>query len=78
MKQGSKLLTIVRFSTPILLYLSSVELGQFTAAKQQLAKTVAENIALALANLNLCQTLHNQSIRDLLTGLFNRRYTNRK
>lgn len=57
-----------------MLYLSSIELGQFTAAKQQLAKTVAENIALALANLKLRQTLHNQSIRDPLTGLFNRRY----
>ncbi len=56
------------------LYLSAVKLGQFTAAKQQLATTVAEHIALALANLKLRETLHNQSTRDPLTGLFNRRY----
>jgi diguanylate cyclase (GGDEF)-like protein len=42
--------------------------------KQQLAQTVADSIALALANLKLSDTLRNQSIRDPLTGLFNRRY----
>lgn len=45
-----------------------------TEAKQRLAVSVAEHIALALANLNLRETLRNQSIRDALTGLFNRRY----
>jgi diguanylate cyclase (GGDEF)-like protein len=35
---------------------------------------LAETIALALANLRLRETLRNQSIRDPLTGLFNRRY----
>ena len=43
-------------------------------SKQQLAMTLAENIALALANLNLRDTLRVQSIRDPLTGLYNRRY----
>jgi len=43
-------------------------------AKQRLAVTVAENIALALANLYLRETLRGQAIRDPLTGLFNRRY----
>lgn len=42
--------------------------------KQNLAVTVAEHLALALANLNLRETLRQQSIRDALTGLFNRRY----
>ncbi len=56
------------------LYLSSQELGRLTEPKQQLATTVAEHIALALANLKLRSTLQNQSIRDPLTGLFNRRY----
>ncbi|HEY9844981.1 MAG TPA: diguanylate cyclase, partial [Candidatus Caenarcaniphilales bacterium] len=56
------------------LYLSSLERGRLTAAKQRLAVTVAEQIALALANLQLRETLQNQSIRDPLTGLFNRRY----
>lgn len=44
------------------------------STKQQLAVAVAEHIALALANLKLRETLHNQAIRDPLTGLFNRRY----
>ncbi len=43
-------------------------------AKKQLAVAFAEQIALALANLKLRETLRNQSIRDPLTGLFNRRY----
>ncbi len=41
---------------------------------QRLAQTVADSIGLALANLRLRDTLRNQSIRDSLTGLFNRRY----
>ncbi|RJP51009.1 MAG: diguanylate cyclase [Anaerolineaceae bacterium] len=45
-----------------------------TLAKQQLALTVADTTALALANLNLSETLRQQAIRDPLTGLFNRRY----
>jgi len=39
-----------------------------------LAAAVAEEVALALANLNLRETLQEQSIRDPLTGLHNRRY----
>jgi diguanylate cyclase (GGDEF)-like protein len=42
--------------------------------RQQLAQTVAEQLGLAAANLKLRETLRNQSIRDPLTGLFNRRY----
>ncbi len=42
--------------------------------KQLLTTTVAEHVAIAIANLKLRQTLKNQSIRDPLTGLFNRRY----
>jgi diguanylate cyclase (GGDEF)-like protein/PAS domain S-box-containing protein len=38
------------------------------------AVTVAENLALALANLRLRETLQKQAMRDPLTGLFNRRY----
>ena len=45
-----------------------------TPAKQQLAHTVADTTALALANLDLRETLRQQAIRDPLTGLFNRRY----
>jgi len=41
---------------------------------RRLAITVADQLALALANLKLRETLRIQSIRDPLTGLFNRRY----
>lgn len=41
---------------------------------RQLAETLAKHTALALANLNLRDTLRAQSIRDPLTNLFNRRY----
>ncbi|MGH2414504.1 MAG: diguanylate cyclase, partial [Microcystaceae cyanobacterium] len=57
-----------------LFYLDTSEPEQLTAVKQQLARTVAEQIALALANLKLRETLQNQSLHDALTGLFNRRY----
>lgn len=42
--------------------------------KQRLVVTVAGKIGMALGNLNLREALHSQSIRDPLTGLFNRRY----
>jgi len=42
--------------------------------KNQLALAVADHIALALSNLRMRETLHQQAIRDMLTGLFNRRY----
>ncbi|ACO46794.1 diguanylate cyclase [Deinococcus deserti] len=38
------------------------------------ALTVAQQIALAIGNLGLRETLRQQSIRDPMTGLFNRRY----
>jgi diguanylate cyclase (GGDEF)-like protein/PAS domain S-box-containing protein len=41
---------------------------------ERIAVTVAEHLALALANLRLRESLRTQSIRDPLTGLFNRRY----
>lgn len=46
----------------------------FLPSQQRLARTAAEQIALALGNLKLRETLRNQSIRDPLTDLFNRRY----
>ena len=42
--------------------------------KKRLAAAVAEQLALALANLKLQETLRDQAIHDPLTGLFNRRY----
>ncbi len=43
-------------------------------AKRRLASVLAEQVALALGNLRLRESLRNQSICDPLTGLFNRRY----
>ncbi len=42
--------------------------------KLHIVATLTEHIALALSNLQLRETLRQQSIRDPLTGLFNRRY----
>jgi diguanylate cyclase (GGDEF)-like protein/PAS domain S-box-containing protein len=48
--------------------------GQSIEKLEQRATPVAVRVALALANLRLRETLRSQSIRDPLTGLFNRRY----
>ena len=48
--------------------------GRSVDSFQPLARTVADHVGLAMANFNLRQTLRIQSIRDPLTGLFNRRY----
>ena len=45
-----------------------------SSTTQSLAIAVAQNVALSLANLQLRETLHQQSVRDPLTGLYNRRY----
>ncbi len=47
---------------------------QLSEWQQRLLARAAERVALALANLQLRETLRAQSIRDPLTGLFNRRY----
>lgn len=44
------------------------------AQNQQLAITLAKQISMSLANLNLRESLHLQAIIDPLTGLYNRRY----
>jgi diguanylate cyclase (GGDEF)-like protein len=53
---------------------SSTTADEDMAQIASLAKTAGEHIALAIANINLRETLRNQSIRDPLTDLFNRRY----
>jgi diguanylate cyclase (GGDEF)-like protein len=45
-----------------------------TEDRLRVVRTASEQIALALANLRLQESLRTQSIRDPLTGLFNRRY----
>lgn len=55
-----------------LLYLSTPQHGAMTGLEA--ATAAAEQLSLALANLRLQETLRQQSIRDPLTGLYNRRY----
>ncbi|PZO43766.1 MAG: PleD-like protein [Pseudanabaena frigida] len=55
-------------------YLDTNNPNALPEVKQQLARTLAEQVAMAIANLRLQETLQQQSIRDPLTGLFNRRY----
>ncbi len=57
-----------------LLYLSTETSGGLPESKQQLARTLAEQVGMAIANLKLQETLQHQSIRDPLMGLYNRRY----
>jgi diguanylate cyclase (GGDEF)-like protein len=45
-----------------------------SVASEALAVSVGEHLGLALTNLRLRESLRDQSIRDPLTGLFNRRY----
>ncbi len=54
--------------------LDGEQAAAFSQTQQQLALAMADTIALALANLKLRTSLLHQSIRDPLTGLFNRRY----
>ncbi|MDY7008779.1 MAG: diguanylate cyclase [Cyanobacteriota bacterium] len=55
-------------------YLRSERPEGISHYQQQLARTVAEQMSLALYNLKLREKLRNDCIRDSLTGLFNRRY----
>jgi diguanylate cyclase (GGDEF)-like protein len=57
-----------------LLYLSAEQEEFLRPDKQQLARMVGEQIASVIANLQLRATLEYQSIRDPLTGLYNRRH----
>jgi diguanylate cyclase (GGDEF)-like protein len=45
-----------------------------TPERQQIMTSFAEHISLSLSNLKLRETLRQQSIRDALTGLYNRRF----
>ena len=48
--------------------------GEGVTAQQPIVAAVADQIALSLANIRLRESLRQQSIRDPITGLFNRRY----
>ena len=52
---------------------SEAEMADAAAERQPLMATVAEQLAFAVTNLRLQERLRQQSIKDPLTGLFNRR-----
>jgi diguanylate cyclase (GGDEF)-like protein/PAS domain S-box-containing protein len=56
------------------LHLMQPDNVKMTESKQRMAVTMSEHIGMALSNLRLHETLRSQSIRDPLTGLFNRRF----
>jgi len=53
---------------------STSQSGSPADTNRVLATVVVEDLGLSLANMNLRETLREQSIRDSLTGLFNRRF----
>lgn len=65
---------ISRDETLGIFYLYTDEAEAIPTGIRRLAATVAEQLGLALSNLRLREKLRNQSIRDPLTGLFNRRH----
>ncbi len=58
-----------------MLHLETAEgMFELTDDQHQLAITLSEQISLALSNVQLKEKLHEQAIRDSLTGLYNRYY----
>ncbi|MEH6459407.1 diguanylate cyclase [Chitinimonas sp. JJ19] len=59
-----------------ILYLEAPAEGgePFSTGLRQLANALAEQVALAVTNMNLRENLRRQSIVDALTGLYNRRF----
>lgn len=58
-----------------MLWLDSNDKKQgFSQTDKQQIISIADTIKLALSNLDLRSALHNQAVRDPLTGLYNRRY----
>ncbi len=53
---------------------SAAPIESLRESQQSLATTVAGQVALSLASLRLAEKMRDQSIRDPLTGLFNRRF----
>ena len=55
-------------------HIQSQEEEYLDETKQQIAYVIVEQTGMALSNLGLREALREQSIRDPLTGLYNRRY----
>jgi diguanylate cyclase (GGDEF)-like protein/PAS domain S-box-containing protein len=56
------------------MHLQSRTEGEFSESELSLATTFSEQVGLCVSNIRLREALRLQSIRDPLTGLFNRRY----
>jgi diguanylate cyclase (GGDEF)-like protein/PAS domain S-box-containing protein len=56
------------------LHVQSSQEADLDQSKRQLVNTVVEQTMLVLSNLKLREALREQSIRDALTGVYNRRY----
>jgi diguanylate cyclase (GGDEF)-like protein len=65
---------IARGETVGLLYLSFQQEKDLTERIKKIANIIAKQVALVFADLQLQEHLQNQSCRDSLTGLYNRRY----
>jgi diguanylate cyclase (GGDEF)-like protein len=57
-----------------LLHFQKAGPGEIPESAISMANTFVEQVGLSIANLRLREALRHQSIRDPLTGLFNRRY----
>jgi len=55
-------------------FLHAAQITETVDPALELATCVADDLSLAYANMKLRETLREQSIRDSLTGLFNRRF----
>ena len=57
-----------------MIYFSNNPSRQLTSDNRQFEQAALEQVALAISNIRLRESLRHQSIRDLLTGLYNRRF----
>jgi diguanylate cyclase (GGDEF)-like protein len=57
-----------------ILHLQMIEPGELSEPVMTLVTMFAEQVGLSVANIRLREALRDQSIRDPLTGLYNRRY----
>jgi diguanylate cyclase (GGDEF)-like protein len=58
----------------LMFHLPAADAGEKLESISRIARALADSMSLALANINLREKLRNQSLRDPLTGLYNRRY----
>ncbi|MCX6006882.1 MAG: diguanylate cyclase, partial [Chloroflexi bacterium] len=54
--------------------ISSEACQQWLESRRPLVLSAGQELSVALSNIRLRETLHDQAIRDALTGLYNRRY----